>query len=534
MKTKIYNSGFSSIMAMFFILLFSALAISFAHMSSLNVKMSENHSHLTKAQAAAESGLNYAIYLVNNYDPPSDVYTYYNVVSENEALTSFGYFKDHVVSQMSGSPLMSGLSISYSSSSNTIKLPSAGAIKLDSASEGFSLVFQFQAGDSVTPHKMSVTSLGVAGDSTKAITMEFSIAKDADVLNYAIASRGRIWLTGDSTIDGDVYTDWDNPACAPFNMTSDSKINGTINTVFTKEQADDASWQLETLDEDGNAIFDDDGNRVYSSIDEVQGHHEGINYGVESNVPGMNINDYNTDMYRQGLPDIPSASYTSVEYFPHAAGNYNAPKYSSSLKLYRHVYDGVHFKDVRLPDNRNALFKNCTFEGVLYVDCYKSTSSYYNNVRFDDCTFNGVIVTDVPSVLKWQYNCLYFTGDAVFNNQAMEEATILAPNFNVNLGNANAATGTNNQLTGAVIGGIVDVRGNAQIDGTIISMTDTTQWTSGYVTNIGVTLSDGGSETTEIGDIGIINIRPDQEKMLPSGIKTPIVIKKNSGTYLEL
>ena len=89
-------------------------------------------------------------------------------------------------------------------------------------------------------------------------------------------------------------------------------------------------------------------------------------------------------------------------------------------------------------------------------------------------------------------------------------------------------------LTGAIVGGIVDVRGNAQIYGTIISMCDTSQWTSGYVTNIGATLDDGGSETTELGDIGVISITPEEDMMLPSGITSPIVIKPDPKTYSEI
>ncbi len=90
-----------------------------------------------------------------------------------------------------------------------------------------------------------------------------------------------------------------------------------------------------------------------------------------------------------------------------------------------------------------------------------------------------------------------------------------------------------NVLHGAIVGGIVDVRGNAEVFGTIISMADTSSYTSGYVTNIGATLSDGGSETVSVGDVGVINITPDEDKMLPSGITTPIVIKPLQGSYSE-
>ena len=109
----------------------------------------------------------------------------------------------------------------------------------------------------------------------------------------------------------------------------------------------------------------------------------------------------------------------------------------------------------------------------------------------------------------------------------------MAPHFNVNLGNTNPQQSDNNILTGAIVGGIVDIRGNAQIYGTIISMYDTTPWSSGYVTNIGATLDDGGSETTELGDIGVISITPEEDKMLPSGIGSPIIIKPLQNTYCE-
>jgi hypothetical protein len=255
-------------------------------------------------------------------------------------------------------------------------------------------------------------------------------------------------------------------------------------------------------------------------------------------MPGMDIADYNTDCYKSGLSPIDSCptAQRATEYFPHATGDYSKPKDSGSTSYTRHVYHDQTFTNALLPVNRHALFRNCTFEGVLYADCSKTSTSksYTNNIRFENCTFNGTIITNVPQSLNWKNNCLYFTGEATFdNNSGLDEATILAPNFNVNLGNTNPEASDNNVLTGAIVGGIVDVRGNAQIYGTIISMCDTTAWSSGYVTNIGATLDDGGSETTELGDIGVISITPEEDKMLPSGITSPIIIKPMQETYCE-
>jgi len=392
-------------------------------------------------------------------------------------------------------------------------------------------------------HTIRLEGIGTDGQVQRQVSVDMTITKDNEVLNYAIASRGRMWLTGDTTIHGDIFSSWDRPEIPPYNMTSDSAVLGTINTVLTLEQIEAQSYQLETLNEDGYPI-DANGDplgtnyedRYYSPADEVQAYHEGINYGQPyQDMPGMNISDYDTDDYKSSLTDIPPcpSGERVIEYFPHAPGDYNLPK-SGSRQLNRHVYENQTFNNAYLPDNRNALFRNCTFENILYVDCYKSGSTGYNNVRFDNCTFNGVIVTDVPKVFKWQNNCLYFTGEAAFDNTSgVQEATILAPHFNVNLGNTNPEQNDNNVLTGAIVGGIVDVRGNAQIYGTIISMCDTTQWSSGYVTNIGATLNDGGSETTELGDIGVISITPEEDKMLPSGITSPIVIKTLQETYSE-
>jgi hypothetical protein len=78
----------------------------------------------------------------------------------------------------------------------------------------------------------------------------------------------------------------------------------------------------------------------------------------------------------------------------------------------------------------------------------------------------------------------------------------------------------------------VDVRGNARIYGTIISMFDTSTYSSGYVTNIGAA-NDGGSESVGYSG-GTIEITPDPERLLPSGITTPVIISPVNNTYSEL
>ena len=86
-------------------------------------------------------------------------------------------------------------------------------------------------------------------------------------------------------------------------------------------------------------------------------------------MPGMDLSDYDTDVYLSGLSDIPTSGDRVVEYFPHVTGDFSTPSNSWSRYLNRHIYENQTLTNARLPSNRNALFRNCTFEGVLYVDC---------------------------------------------------------------------------------------------------------------------------------------------------------------------
>ena len=524
------RKGAALLISMIVLAILSAWAVSIYSMSGAAVQLVENQRKIDSALSAAQSGLECGKYIVEdtlNYLPS----TGYNHVTDDEAEATWNTLCVRVQAQP-------WVAEQATQTSNKIITP---AVNFGAANTSFQV--RFYRDDALS---IRLEGIGADGQVKRQVSIDMTITKDSSVLNYAIASRGRMWLTRDSTIHGDIFSSWHRTDISPFNMTSDSRVEGTINTVLTLDEIENnggnpQAFQMETLDEDGNPMFDEDGNRIYSPEDEVQAYHEGINYDQQDmDMPGMDIADYDTDEYADivvggaGNGDIPSSSTIETEYFPHAAGDYTLPKSYSSRQLNRHVYENQTFTNVRLPDNRNALFRNCTFEEVLYIDCSESGYYNYNNVRFDNCTFNGIIVTDVPQQFRWKYNCLYFTGEAAFNNTSeIQEATILAPHFNVNLGNTNPVASDNNVLTGAIVGGIVDVRGNAQIYGTIISMCDTSIYDSGYVTNIGATDLDGGSETTEPGDVGVISITPEEDKMLPSGITSPIIIKPLQNTYSE-
>ncbi len=163
------------------------------------------------------------------------------------------------------------------------------------------------------PNIIEIQSIGQCGETTKKVGMDMLLSKESKVLEFAVAGRGRMWLTGQSTIHGDVFSTWDRAAISPFNMTSDSAVMGTINTVLTLDQIKEQSYQMETLneadepiDQYGHPIGNDYEDRYCSEDDEIQAYHEGINYGQpDSDMPGISIGDYNTDMYANATTAIP-------------------------------------------------------------------------------------------------------------------------------------------------------------------------------------------------------------------------------------
>ena len=195
-------------------------------------------------------------------------------------------------------------------------------------------------------------------------------------------------------------------------------------------------------------------------------------------------------------------------------------------RAYYEDYDGKttarpKFKNLHIPMGSHAHFKNCTFTGITYVESDETTdlskwgnyTKYntlrqsapdgagsgstnvraYNNVVFEDCAFEGPIISAVPKDMRYKENSAMFIGDTTFNASAIQAAlggtTILMPNYNINIGDfCEDAADNESALVGILVGGIVDIRDNANVRGTIVSMAnlDHVTWgLSGWGGNVG-------------------------------------------------
>jgi Tfp pilus assembly protein PilX len=167
-------------------------------------------------------------------------------------------------------------------------------------------------------------------------------------------------------------------------------------------------------------------------------------------------------------------------YTPPGPGTLESVPYNSPYPYdyyARPIYENMTFTDVTIPQGTNALFVNCKFVGVTFVDAetdnsdtnfnyagmqesngglkyvnvdatvdgqtVSDTKALANNIRFDDCTFEGVVVTESPSAYTHARNKLQFTGNTVFDIEAASlsaeqkalfaKSTILAPQFSLDI-----------------------------------------------------------------------------------------------------
>jgi hypothetical protein len=296
----------------------------------------------------------------------------------------------------------------------------------------------------------------------------------------------------------------------------------------------------------------------------------------------------------------------------------------------RKIYDGFTFTNVRIPKNTNALFKNCKFVGVTYVetetlctdvnwnyagavekkvnevppgsgtfittyplkfptitatlgpDTVADTRAESNNIRFDGCTFLGSLSGDKPAEYTHWRNKIQMTGSTRFyidpedadleaqpdattlknllltitddDRAEMEKSSILMPGWSIDVGNFNNQQAADPTLTpkiklkGTIIAGIMDIRGTAEVFGTLLmtfrpasgqgplyygGLPDAFNTTIGY---FGPLDGDGEGIDPSSGaftGFGEITLRYNPDAKLPDGIPWPVRIDPDPLTYFE-
>lgn len=123
---------------------------------------------------------------------------------------------------------------------------------------------------------------------------------------------------------------------------------------------------------------------------------------------------------------------------------------------------------------------------IISGDRVTDTKKYSNNLRFHDCLFVGSIVADAPGNFTQSRNKIQFTGATRFAKRHPEQpdntalnpepaderkiakSSMMLPNYSVDIGTFNSPESQNVSLSGAIIAGVLDARGNTDIDGALL------------------------------------------------------------------
>jgi hypothetical protein len=146
------------------------------------------------------------------------------------------------------------------------------------------------------------------------------------------------------------------------------------------------------------------------------------------------------------------------------------------------------------PANYTSFPEPPVIAGQTRTGAARDTKLYSNNIRFHNCLFVGTVVSDSPTVYTQVRNKLQFTGSTRFTDKhptapddpalnprsadrpEIAKSSMLVPQYSVDIGTFNSPTDTfagapaaqNVNLQGTVIAGILDVRGNTNIDGALV------------------------------------------------------------------
>lgn len=157
-------------------------------------------------------------------------------------------------------------------------------------------------------------------------------------------------------------------------------------------------------------------------------------------------------------------------------------------------------------------------DGAADTQVYDS-KTVSNNIRFHNCVVVGSIVTDQPEVYTNVRNKLVFTGSTQFHqvhpdspddedlnpdDEHMDEiakSSLMAPQYSVDIGSTMSPDSQDVRLQGAIIAGVLDMRGRAQVHGVLL-MTFEPVYGQAPLDMYGTPIGNPGSFNVTLGHFG--------------------------------
>ncbi len=572
LRTARNNRGAALLLTLIFMAIFATMAGAMLTRSSLELAKSDNEHRKLQARLAAESGMGYALLLLEDFRSAGST-------DANHRPDILGDIADHLTGKAGVGAGVTYNVLDPNYDPNVPRCVETGLVALADGSRFQLCLTGSRHDDDVDANfvtQLRIEVVGYSADLKSSCTLQTDANTQLDtvVTRCGVVSSIRVIGRGDNVeikgpivgayprwFNRDGHTDSNkilNPNIYPLDLEFRKDCNLSQVKLTTTMRSDDFHKDANIDNNTGKSLNDfHDGLGTASGADanvvrEMNRLKNNMTYD-DPTFGGLSSEDFVTEDLK------PETSYANL---PDANGTKDCSFSGQTIEcdfFGKDVDDGnkVIIENARIPAGTNPYFKNVEFRGITYIECMTGvtpTKDTQNSVNFENCTFKGPVITDKPDSLHWNYNCMKFGASCFFDANAIRDAlggaTVMAPNYNVNIGGSEAGGGSsydaNSVIHGLVVGGCVDIYNYVHIKGTVVSTMEIVD-ANGHITVC------GGSKKTDYGwlrrspcgaNIGNYNssdwadqriiIDPQQAATLPRGMKRYYVLAPVSGSYREV
>lgn len=405
---------------------------------------------------------------------------------------------------------------------------------------------------------------GVGEDDLPELTTDrFAKAKDQLVAGTAngdpffVQVAQNLGLGGPGELVGYVETGTDPTAPRYFRVDSDSNHDGLPDNWETAyferspfNSPNFTDWYYRPVFENmvfKDAVIDPGLNALFINCTFV-----GITYvRTEINNAHLNWELYGRLSYDSGLgrpqPEAPRVSITDPSEFPTdvlpASALPPEQEWRIPLSPFTQGLDKADFLFNARPVNFDDLLDPILISGRRVTN----TKRHSNNIRFHDCLFIGSIVSDTPTQYTPTRNKIQFTGATRFlrehpdpdkrsderfrpdpvDEELIDLSSMMLPGYSVDVGTFNSPPTQDVQLSGVIVAGVMDIRGNATVDGALLMTFKPVSGEPPLVDQFGVPVGNPAMFNTTLGYFGPED--GDAESLNPATLPEAMALDPETG-----
>lgn len=358
-----------------------------------------------------------------------------------------------------------------------------------------------------------------------------------------------------------------------------------ISAELWRLPVDEAWWYEPLCENNPNVIYYHHDPDTFANADE-EGDWEGVPYGAN---PEGGVYDY---YLRPIFRDI---TFTNIVIPRGTNALFDGCTFVGVTYVDTHPENGHEYWNIAGQTNSDGVMMLCDTDDGFCTTTFLENGDgdqvpnigsriHSNNVRFHDCTFLGSISGEKPEHYTHWRNKVQMTGETRFfldpsddellaqpdaaqlishlnslsenDHQELAKSSILMPGWSMDVGSftsdPDATDAPSIQLRGTIVAGLLDVRGNADVHGTLLmtfrpkagehplmSFPDCDTCLGNFSTTIGYFGPDFGDkegmspDDPEFDGFGEIRLRYNPDAALPDGIPWPIRVDPMPFTYNE-